>query len=670
MGLKERSVNDLLSQALVLHEVRRFAEAEEIYNDILREYPDHADCLHLLGTALIQSGQREKVAQAVELLQRAIRLKPNRADYHVNLGVVLQDLKEYALAKEYYETAIKIDPSFADGYYNLGKLYKQVELPEAAVLNYKKLLSLDPKRQDALINMGNIYFDDGQLAKAIECFQTAIKVKLDSKKLNYRALINLANTFRKQGEDEKAIQTYEQALNDGFHDGLRIKQVTTLPVVYRDEEHIECVRKRFSAGLDNILKNNPVLVNPALEVSTTNFLLAYQAKLNRNLQEKTAQVMLKACPSLAFIAPHCEVSKVPKGKIKIGFLSAYFRRHSVGRLMQGLIAGISKNDFEVILFTPRGQSDETARAIQADCDKVVFFPDETEEAQQIVSKEKLDILFFADLGMDVRTYFLAFARLAPVQCVTWGHPDTTGIPNVDYFISSDLIETKGAANHYSETLYCLKSLPTKYYPVDIPANMKNRSDFGFSILNTLYLCPQSAIKYHPDLDIIFGEILRRDKKAVIVVVEGAVSDWTVQVRERWHQTLLDVENRISVVPRQSPEDFMGLQNVADVILDTPHFSGGNTSFEAFALGKPVVTHDGAFMRGRVTSGMYRMMDMDDCISDNLEDYINIALKLGTNISYRRKIAMKIQESRDLLFNNVSVVSEFEEFFKISITKIS
>jgi predicted O-linked N-acetylglucosamine transferase (SPINDLY family) len=68
--------------------------------------------------------------------------------------------------------------------------------------------------------------------------------------------------------------------------------------------------------------------------------------------------------------------------------------------------------------------------------------------------------------------------------------------------------------------------------------------------------------------------------------------------------------------------------------------------------------------------MYRMMGMDDCISDNLEDYINIALKLGKNISYRREIAMKIQESRDVLFNNVSVVSEFEEFFKISITKIS
>ena len=62
-------------------------------------------------------------------------------------------------------------------------------------------------------------------------------------------------------------------------------------------------------------------------------------------------------------------------------------------------------------------------------------------------------MFYADLGMDIRTYFLAFARLAPVQCVTWGHPDTTGIPNMDYFISSDLIEADGAEKHYSETLY-------------------------------------------------------------------------------------------------------------------------------------------------------------------------------------------------------------------------
>ena len=430
------------------------------------------------------------------------------------------------------------------------------------------------------------------------------------------------------------------------------------------------MRERIEAELDDLLEDDLSLIDPALEISTTNFFLAYQARIDRDLQIKTARVILKTSPDLAFTAPHCEGVRSPNSKIKIGFLSAYFRRHSIGRMMQGLIAEISKDDFEVVVISPQGQRDAVAKGIQSSADKIVVLPDDTKEAQQAIAKEELDILFYADLGMDVRTYFLAFARLAPVQCVTWGHPDTTGIPNVDYFISSALIEPKGADDHYSEKLYRLKSLPTRYYPVEVPAVLKPREDFGVSAAATLYLCPQSAIKHHPDLDFIFGEILKRDEKASIVVVEGAVSVWTDQVRNRWLNIIPEVEARIHVVPRQSPEDFIALQNAADVILDTPHFSGGNTSFEAFALGKPIVTHDGEFMRGRVTAGMYRMMGIDDCIAECLESYVEIALKLGTDEVYRAKISTKIQESRDVLFSDTSVVSEFEAFFKNATSKVN
>jgi protein O-GlcNAc transferase len=658
-------VENLFALAQGHHQARRLGEAEELYVEILRAKPNHADALHLLGTVLAQSGRPE---QSIEFFHRAIQAKPNRAPYHVNLGVILQDLGKYDQAKAAYERAIKIDEIFGEGYYNLAKLFKQMELPDAALLTYEQLLSFEPKRQDALVNMGNIFFDNGQLDQAIRCFQTAIETNPEAGRLNNRALINLANTYRRQGEDEKAIMAYEQALSNRFHDGIRIKQATTLPVVYRDEGHIEEVRERFRSGLKAILADELALVDPALEISTTNFFLAYQAKLNRELQETTAEVILKACPALAYVAPHCETPNKPNGKIRVGLLSVYFRRHSIGRLMQGLIAEISKEDFEIVVFTPQGQRDAIARDIQANADKVIFFPDNTTEAQQAIAAEELDILFYADLGMDVRTYFLAFARLAPVQCVTWGHPDTTGIPNIDYFISSELIEPSGAEDHYSETLHQLKSLPTRYYPVEFPVKMKSKSDFGFSGNETLYLCPQSAIKHHPDLDVIFGAILQGDKNAVIAVVEGAVADWTNQVQERWRQTIPDVMARITVVPRQSPEDFIALQNAADVILDTPHFSGGNTSFEAFALGKPIVTLDGEFMRGRVTAGMYRMMGIDGCIATSLDGYIEIALKFGLDLAHRAEMSSRILEANNVLFNDKTVTSEFEDFFRSAITQ--
>jgi predicted O-linked N-acetylglucosamine transferase (SPINDLY family) len=74
------------------------------------------------------------------------------------------------------------------------------------------------------------------------------------------------------------------------------------------------------------------------------------------------------------------------------------------------------------------------------------------------------------------------------------------------------------------------------------------------------------------------------------------------------------------------------------------------------------------MRGRVSAGMYRMMGIDDCIAVSLESYVEIALKLGTDETYRAEISIKIQESRDVLFNDTSVVSEFEAFFKNAMSK--
>ena len=193
--------------------------------------------------------------------------------------------------------------------------------------------------------------------------------------------------------------------------------------------------------------------------------------------------------------------------------------------------------------------------------------------------------------------------------------------------------------------------------------MKTKSDFGCPTDKTLYLCPQSAIKFHPDLDFVFGEILRLDGKALVVVIEGAVKDWTVLVQERWSKTIPDAKERIKVLTRQTPEDFIALQNTADVILDTPHFSGGNTSLEAFALAKPIVTHDGEFMRGRVTAGMYRMMGIESCIANDLDDYIRIALKLGLDTDFRDLVSRRIRASSNVLFENPNVIEEFERLFQ-------
>lgn len=650
------SAADRFKEAQRLHTAGQFAEAQSLYAEVIQADPHDAKALYLLGTVLAQRGRFE---QAVAFLRRAIAEDPKNAVYQTNLGVALHNLGRLDQAKAAFDRAIKSDRLNVDAYYNLAKLYKQLELPDAALMTYEQVLSLDPGRFDAIINMGNILVDEGRLDDALTCFSSALAVNPDSG----RAYINLGNTYRRMGEAAKAIEAYDGAIKRRRHGGLRIKRATTLPVVYGSTEHILEERAQYEARVWQLLEDESLtVVDPSLETSTTNFFLAYQNQNDRDLQKLVAKLHLKSCPGLGWTAPHCENGKAPGGRLKIGFISTYFRRHSIGRLMIGLLRHLPADDFEIVLITQRSQRDPLAREFQKLAAETVFLPDDFWAARQTIAEQELDILFYADIGMDVRTYFLAFARLAPVQCVTWGHPDTTGIPNIDYFVSSDLIEPDGADAHYSEKLHRLSTLPTLYPRPELPDQMTSREALGLSEDETIYLCPQSAIKHHPDLDILFAGILRGDQRGRVVVVEGAVSHWSDQVRERWQDSLPDVADRIHMVPRQSPEDFVALQAAADVILDTPHFSGGNTSFESFALAQPIVTLDGDFMRGRVTAGMYRMMEIDGCTAGTLDEYVAIALKLGTDENYRDGVRSQIIARQDRLFDRKEAAAEFIKFF--------
>ncbi|MBN06661.1 MAG: hypothetical protein CMM45_02365 [Rhodospirillaceae bacterium] len=648
-------MTDKFKQAQCLHKAGRFAEAQDLYVQVVNDNPYDAEALYLLGTLLAQGGRFNK---AEVFLRRAVQESPRNSVYHCNLGVTLQNLSQLDRAKGCFQRALKLDRENVDAYYNLAKLYKQLNHIDEALLAYEQAVSLDPNRFDALINMANILVDQGRLRDAITCFDRAAKVNPSSD----RPLINLGNTYRRMGLAEKAINAYDAALRVRHNDGLRIKQALTLPTVYQSLDHIDYCRTSLKTQVGELLKDELNIGDPSLETSTTNFFLAYQNRNNRDLQQSIAQLHLLSCPTLSWTAPHCEGQPVRNpGKVRVGFLSTYFRRHSIGRMMIGFITQLPKDEFEIVVITTRGKGDLISRAIEAAADDLLYLPQSFFDAQKTIGELKLDLLFFADIGMDVRTYFLAFARMAPVQCVTWGHPDTTGIPNVDYFVSGEQIEPQDGVEHYSEKLYQLPAPPT-YYPFpEIPDGLKVRADFAISQTRTFYLCPQSAVKFHPDIDQLFAGVLRNDDDADIYVVEGAVGHWTEQLRERWRVTIPDVAARIFVLPRQTPEDFLALQSAADVILDTPHFSGGNTSYEAFAMAKPIVTLDSAFMRGRVTSGLYRLMEITELTASSLEEYVAIAVRLGKERDYNLALSRRIGERRDILYGRQDVVDGFAEF---------
>jgi protein O-GlcNAc transferase len=270
--------------------------------------------------------------------------------------------------------------------------------------------------------------------------------------------------------------------------------------------------------------------------------------------------------------------------------------------------------------------------------------------------------------MEPITYFLAFSRLAPAQCVTWGHPVTTALPHMDYFVSSALIEAEGATRDYSEELvllpercgYVCYSRPPQPQRVD-------RSRYGVAADQRIYACPQSLFKLHPDFDRLLGSILRGDPRGVALFIESP-AELRPALIGRWRESLGDVLDRIRFVPRCSYEGYLELLAAADVLLDPPHFSGGNSSLEALGVGTPIVTLPGPYAKSRLTLASYKRMGVMECVAPDERTYVDIAVRLGTNAAYRAEVKQRIAEASPVLFDDTGMVRALEKFFSNAVAR--
>jgi predicted O-linked N-acetylglucosamine transferase (SPINDLY family) len=440
-----------------------------------------------------------------------------------------------------------------------------------------------------------------------------------------------------------------------------------VPSILESTDAIGESRARYARGVAELLASPSRLAAPSGELGVTGFFLAYHGENDRELQTATARAFLRLIPSLQFIAPHCRVDH-SRGRthrrIRIGFISRFFASHSIFSTSVGLIERLSRRAFEVTVLriTPSREDACTAR-IRAAAERMVDLDSDFRRAREQIAALELDILFYQDIGMEPVSYFLSFARLAPVQCVSFGHPNTTGIPTMDYFISNDAFEPPDADSHYSETLVQLRGLPTLayYYEPPLPRTPATPQSFGLPDA-TLYLCPQTLFKIHPEFDGMLAGILSRDPRGIVVLIAGQFQEFTDALRARFQRTLAGVDQRVVFVPFMSFARFMELLSIADVVLDTPHFNGMNSSLQAFAVGAPVVTLPGRLQRGRHTQAMYRQMAIDDCIAANATEYVDIAVHIGTDPAHAGALRERILTRKHVLFEDPRVVQEFERFF--------
>lgn len=596
-----------------------------------------------------------RTAEAATVCRAVLAVLPDQPTTLEVLALCLERQGEAEAARRCLRAAIAAAPAAGRSY---GLLARLSGTGPAAGL-WRRALLLDPAVPGAAGIYGGLLTDLGRLEEAVAPLRLAVAEAPSDPEQSRR----LAITEQRRGALDQARRLFRRAHRLGADDGVLAREALVLPVIPESEAEIADCRRRFAAIAAEMVERRVRIEDPLRSVGTTAFFLSYHGLDNRALHGAMAAAYAAACPSLAMVAPHCLSPRPPKAgqPLRLGILSDHLYSHTIGQLNRGLVEHLSRGRFHVTLLTTAGPDDPIRRKLHADADAVVTIPNDLDGARRRVAAEELDILYYPDIGMSPFTYFLAFARLAPLQCLTWGHPDTTGIPTLDCFLTCDAMEPPGAEAHYTERLLRLPGTTLYYHrpqPDPAPGAMRDRAGLGLSEDAHLYVCPQSLFKIHPRFDELLIALLRRDPRGLLVFVDPRRQGEAL--RRRLAAGGRDVCDRIRFLPGLSNPDFLALVATADVMLDPLHYSGGNTSLEAFSVGTPIVTWPGGFMRGRHTHGFYRLMGMDDCVARDPAHYLELALALGTDPGARRWVSRRILERNAVLYEDIASIRAIED----------
>jgi predicted O-linked N-acetylglucosamine transferase (SPINDLY family) len=469
----------------------------------------------------------------------------------------------------------------------------------------------------------------------------------------------------------ESVANYRRAIALRSDDvNARLMAATAMPRIIASDDQIVAFRDSMVTHLSSIIDDRLRFNDCNSYAGGTAFFCAYHNRNDRHLNSLLARTHLSVFPDLAWRAPHCSSTFKQKcsSRIKLGIASNFlFSDHTIFKLNYGWIERICRQNFEIIHVRRATSRPKNYAAIDAAVDRVVTLPRGLSNARASVAELKLDVIHYPDVGMSSFFYLMAFARLAPIQSASWGHPDTTGIPNIDYFISSLCLESSDSAGHYSEKLVLLEGPPTWYRRPIFPAKMVDRRGLGLPEKGALYACPHSLFRLHPDFDAVLGTLLRRDSEAHLVLISDEHPSFlTKLLRRRFSECIPDVADRVIFLPPLNFENWLNFLRSVDCVLDPHTFSGGNTSYEALAMGTPVVTWANApFMRGRITLALYRTLGISDCIAHSVDQYIEIAHRLAHESVWRRQVAQSITDRLFLIFDQggVDMVRSLENFWK-------
>lgn len=708
----ERSQTHLLRAA----EAKRRGDAAAQRAEIARALEaDPANALAHFAQAELDEAAGD-MAPARAGLERAVALQPAFAQAWQRLGILRGEGGDPDGALEAFAHAVAIEPANARAFNNLGNALRSVGRVDDARAAFRRAVELDPGYALALANLALAARDAGDFFEAERLARDAL-TRSPPPSLMRTVTVLLGGVLRERGALDEAALLYERAIAmapaASAGEWLNLARIRAerdevaearaafrraheldrrdlrgalgaalaLPMVYTDTAAVQIARDAYGDGLAALERDVDALVRGLTSdevvdgLRWTNFLLAYQGRDDRGLQERYAAFAARALAAADPASGHA-IAQSPGGaerptqaaassRLRVGFASAFFRDGTAGRYFRSWITDLPRERFEVFVYHLHPRADALTGEIRARADVFRAFSGAGLRPSAVapaIHADRLDVLVYPELGMDHVSFALAALRLAPRQLAGWGHPVTTGHRTIDGFVSCAAMESANGAAHYVEPLLLLPGIGTCYRAPPLP-DAGSREKFGLPGDAGLFLCPQSLFKIHPDNDVLLAAVLAANARARLVLFEGRHPKVTAAFVQRL-RIALDAHGvapeRIAMLPAMSHDDYLRVNLLCDAMLDTLHWSGGNTTLDALACGLPVVTLPGAFMRGRQSTAMLRLAGVHELIASDEADYVAIASRLVRDRAWRDELAARIDAGRSLVFDRPEPVEAFAQ----------
>lgn len=679
--------------ALQLHQVGKLKEAYPLYKSILNVAPNHAGANQFLGVVSHQLGDHKT---AEKLIKKALKLNPKSAQALTHLGSAMLAQGKTSEARSQFYKATKLQPDYAEAHVNLGVAYQQFQELDQALKSIKKAIKLSPKAGSYNI-LGSILRAQGKLEEAISAYNQAIKLNPQLPE----AYNNLGNVYVSMGNDELAIDSFNNAIDQSPNYAeahFNIGQLyQTNNELHKAGEHFASAcqispdnLEFLAANAINLLKQGklkdahqlydrilaaepsklPTQSSLLLTLNYTNHysqkeLYEFHKRYEQTIRHKLGIKNTKNKPQ--------RINATSGKKIRVGYVSADFRVHSVAYFFEALLNSHDKGKFEVYCYYNKDFNDAVTNRIKSQsCHWRDVFDLSDSQLAKAIEKDKIDIL--VDLAGHTAGNRLAtfLYRPAPIQISWLGYPNTTGLSCMDFRITDNYADAEGDSDQYhSETLLrmpdsflCYQGDTTLSYQASPPCKQSGHTTFGS--FNNLNKITDQVIK-------TWAKILNEVPDSRLLLKCKLLESETTQARllKLFEEDGID-KSRITFKAKiDGYKEHMELYNEIDIGLDPFPYNGTTTTFEALWMGVPTLTICGDRHASRVGTSIMSNIGLNDFVCDDKKDYVRKAKELAGKKDYlesiRHTLRQKLSESK--LCDSQAFAKDIEQLYSQVIEKM-